>query len=705
MKFKIVRDLGGRLRLRMGQYVFTKEQGQGLTSLLFGISDVKEVETCSGNGSILVVYQGEVARNRVLSLVSGLKLSEIPQEIPEPETVAYQQKQEFGEKLFCLIGRHYLSKWFLPVVLRPIYGWWRGYRYIKEGVSALLSGKMTVEVLDGTAIGISLWRKDYSTASSTMFLLQLSDLLLDYSNQRAKNQLTKSLAVTGGKVWIVEEGVEREVACESLSVGDVIRLRKGVMVPVDGTILTGDGLVNEATMTGESLSVHKEKGGSVFAGTLLEDGEIDISVRSLGKNTRIAQIVEYIHSGESTKAEIQGKAEHLADGIVPVSFGLFFGTYLFTRNMTRALSVLMVDFSCAIKLTTPIAVISALKEGAERGILVKGGKYLELLSQVDTVVFDKTGTLTEAVPQVAKVLSVSEKYSEEEVLRVAACLEEHFPHSVAAAIVAEAEKVGVKHPESHGKVEYIVAHGIVTCKDGVCSCIGSGHFIFEDENIPYPEEKRQWIESESEGLSPVYLSIGGELAGVICISDPPRPEAKEMILGLRELGISDIVMMTGDSVRTARYISEELGLDGYYGALLPDGKAKLIEELKGKGRTVLMVGDGLNDAPGLSSANVSMTLAGSSDLAREVADITILSSDLRDILVARRLSNGLMGKISGNYGKIVAFNSTLLGLGIFGILTASQNAWLHNMSTLTFAGLSTRPLLRDGKEGKKYETT
>lgn len=705
MKFKIVTEKAGRLRLRMGQYVFSQQQGQGLSNLLLGISSVKQVEFCHVNGSILVLYEKKSAKTEVISTLKQLRLSDIPEETLLPETVAYQQEQGFQGSLALLMGKHYLSKWFLPTALKPWYHWWKAWGYLKQGISSLLFGKITVEVLDATAIGVSMFRKDYTTASSTMFLLQLSELMLEYSNLRAKNQLTKSLAVTTGNVWIVEGQEEREIPAENLAIGDVIRLRKGTMIPADGTIISGDGLINEATMTGEPLSVHKECGLSVFAGTLLEEGQLDMEVRSLGKNTRIAQIVDFIQSGESTKANIQGKAEHLADQIVPISFGLFFGTFLFTGNLTRALSVLMVDFSCAIKLTTPIAVISALKESAEHHILVKGGKYLELLSQVDTVVFDKTGTLTEAVPHVSKILTIHEDYSEHDILTIAACLEEHFPHSVAAAIVAEAAKRGLNHPEFHDKVEYIVAHGIVTSHNGIRSCIGSRHFIFEDENIPYPVEKGDWLQSEIDSDSPVYLAIGETLVGVLCIHDPPRPEAKQMIADLRLLGIKEVIMMTGDTESTAKHVATELNLDGFHASLLPDGKAKLIENLKANGKTVLMVGDGMNDAPGLSSANVSMTLAGSSDLAREVADITILSHDLREILVARRLSTALMEKIAHHYRMIVAFNSSLLLLGIFAVLTASQNAWLHNVSTLGFAGLSTKPLLTDKNEVISNETT
>lgn len=701
MKFTIASDNRGRLRLRLGQYVFNEEQGQGLVTLLTTVPSVTKVATCYKNGSILILYGDATQKSAILRYMSQLTLQEIPKELPTQEVVMAEQEHQFQQDLAVLVGGHYVRKWLFPVWLKPWYYGWRTLGYVKEGLKALFYGKMTVEVLDATAIGVSMLRRDYTTASSTMFLLQLSELLLEYSNTRAKNELTRSLAIGHQTVWCVEEGVEREIPLEELTVGQVIRLRTGVMIPVDGTILSGDGLLNESTMTGEPLPVHKEKDASVFAGTLLEDGEIDVYVRTVGADTRIAQIVDVIHSGEETKATIQGNAERMADAIVPYSFGLFFATYLFTRDLTRALSVLMVDFSCAIKLTTPISVISALKEGAERGIVVKGGKYLELLSQVDTVVFDKTGTLTEAVPSVAKVLTVSDKYTQDEVLTMAACLEEHFPHSVASAIVEEAVNRGLNHPEVHGKVEYIVAHGIVALQNGLRTCIGSYHFIFEDEGISYPEEKKEWLQQEIGSYSAVYFALGEELVGVLCIHDPPRPEAKKVVNQLREVGISDIIMLTGDSEGTARYISEELGLDSFIASVLPDEKANYVEKLKEEGKTVLMVGDGINDAPALSCANVSMTLAGSSDIAREVADISILSHSLEDIVVAHGLSTGLMERIRTHYKGIVGFNASLLLLGVFGITTASQNAWFHNMSTLGFAMGSTKRVLDSSSEKKK----
>lgn len=699
MKFTITSDCSGRLRVRAGQYMFQEEQGQGLVSLLSARPFVEKVETCSKNGSILVLYTHKSARKDVLSFLRTLAIKDIPSESLPEEVVMAKQEVAFQLDFTRLVGGHYLKKWLIPSWLKPWYHSFKALSYIKEGVLSLFRGHVSVEVLDATAIGVSLLRNDISTASSTMFLLQLSELLLEYSNTRAKNQLTRSLAVYDQVVWLVEEE-ERQIPLESLEVGQAIHLRTGSMIPVDGTIVSGDALLNESSMTGEPLAVHKEQNGSVFAGTLVEEGDIIVKVVKLGNQTRIAQIVDVIHSGEDTKASIQGKAERLADGIVPYSFGLFLGTYLFTGNMTRALSVLMVDFSCAIKLTTPISVISALKESAEHGVIVKGGKYLEILSQVDTVVFDKTGTLTEAVPSVAKILSLNPQYSENQVLTLVACMEEHFPHSVASAIVKEAEIRGLAHPEFHEKVEYIVAHGIVTQQNGVRSCVGSYHFIFEDEAIPYPQEKETWLKEEIGNYSAVYFAMNGELVGVICVYDPPRIDAKQVVAQLKHLGIPHIKMLTGDSYATAKSISEELGIDSFVASVLPDEKATHIQQWKSEGHTVLMVGDGINDAPALSCADVSITLAGSSDIAREVADISILSHELQQIIYIRQLSTELMAKISQHYHGIAVFNALLILGGMFGISTASLNAWLHNVSTLGFAALSTRSLLRDdtGKE-------
>ncbi len=698
MKYKIICDNAGRLRIRFGKYIINREQCYGLTELLFSFHDVKKVEVNDKNGSILVEYLGASVREQLLNTFTALSLEKIPKINPNEEQKAAILDKEFKHRVFWHVTNHLLRYFFMPISIHRVYVVYRSIRFIKLGLYALIKKRLNVEVLDATAILTSLCCGHFSTASSTMFLLNLSDILLNYSNARAKNALAQSLAINVDSVWQVRDGVEISVKLNDVKVGDILRIRKGSMIPVDGNIVAGDALINEAPMTGEPLSVHKTVESTVFAGTVLEDGEIDIEVISLKNESRIAKIISLIDSGEKEKATVQGRAEQLADDIVPLSFGMFLGTLIFTQNVSRALSVLMVDFSCAIKLTTPITIISALKEGVQQDVLVKGGKFLEKLAEVDTVVFDKTGTLTNAVPKVSKIISVKERYTEDIILRIAACLEEHFPHSVAAAIVAEAKEKGLRHPEDHGKVEYIVAHGLVSTYNGRRAVIGSKHFVFEDEKIIPPLINEKEIGEDSA----VYLAIDDELVGIICVNDPPRADAKQTIEMLRCEGIKEIVMITGDSEGSARFTSELLGLDGYYAQVLPDGKAEIIEDMKLHGKTVLMVGDGINDTPALSCADVALTLNGSSDIAREVADIAIMSDELPKIIMARRLAIGMMEKIHRQYSFIVGFNAALIGLGIFGIITANRSAWLHNASTIALTGLSTRPILK--KEKRNDET-
>lgn len=699
MNITIIRKTMERLRLRMGRNKITKEQGKEISTLLLRISGVEQVKVTVANGGILVRHGAEVAghvQGEVIDFLARLDVRRLALTTQtKEESLLPEGEDSFRYALGKLVLGHTLRKYLLPTVIVPWYTWYRSRLYLWKGLLALSRGQITVDLLDATAIAASLLTKEYATASSTMFLLRLSELLLDYSNFRAKNQLTQSLFDHKGKVWLVEGSDEHEVSLDTVTVGQIIRVRAGAMVPVDGIIHEGDAQVNESTMTGESVSVHKSKGSSVFAGTVVEEGEMDICVRTHSSETRIAQIVDFIQEGEEKKASIQGKAERWADQVVPFSLGLFAATYLFTRNLTRAMSVLVVDFSCAIKLTTPIAVISALKEGAEQGIVIKGGKYLERMSKVNTVVFDKTGTLTEAVPRVSQIIVLDDTYSKEEILRIAACLEEHFPHSVAAAIVQEAKNQQLLHPEFHEKVEYLVAHGIVATVEGQRYIIGSRHFIFEDEAVPYPSQGEEWMNQQVGSDSGIYLAIEKVLVGIICIYDPPRPEAKAVIAELRHRGMGEMIMLTGDNPNTAATVAKDLDLDDYVASILPEGKATKVEALKRQGKTVLMLGDGINDAPALSCADVSLTMAGSSEMAREVADISIHSHNLEDVLRVRDLSTALMSRISWHYAMIVAFNGLLLATGAMGWTSVALNAWLHNGSTLLFAGLSTRPLLKD----------
>lgn len=705
MKFQIIYNSLGRLRIRLGKYSFTKEQGYGLSTLLLELSGVLNVHTNYKNGSILIIYNETIEARKIIDFCKKIKLHDIETSPITTEQAQFEFKEEFRDNILTLYSKHSIKKYILPLFLPLSFCNFitvvKSLKYIKEGIKSLSKFELSVEVLDGTAIGVSLLSNNYSTASSIMFLLTLSDLLLEHSNKRAKNALAGSLAIKVDTVWLVQSDKEVSIPIGDLKIGDTILVRAGSMISVDGDIVDGEAYINESTMTGEALPVHKTAGKSVFAGTVIESGELKILVRELENNTRISKIISMISNEEENKALIQGKAERLADGIVPVSFGLFFATFLFTGNITRAMSVLMVDFSCAIKLTTPLVIITALQQGVKNNVLIKGGKYLEILDRVDTVIFDKTGTLTNAVPKVSKIIAVSDEYDEDKILTIGACLEEHFPHSMAAAIVSEAVEKGLNHPEEHEKVEYIVAHGIASSYRGKRSIIGSAHFVFDDEAVPYPEEKRLWIKKEIGANSAIYLALDQKLIGIICVNDPPRDDASKTIQALRKEGISEIIMITGDSEATAKSISNQLGIDKYYSSVLPDGKSEIIENLKKEGRTVLMIGDGVNDTPALSCANVSMTLESSSDIAREVSDISILSENLMDIVYTKQLANGLMKKISNNYQFIVGFNSALIVCGIFGFVTINQAAWLHNMSTISLAGLSTRTI----QGGKSYETT
>ncbi len=709
MKYHIIYDKPSRLRVRFGKYILTKEQCYGLCDMLLCISGIEKVSANEINGSVLVEYKGNSARDEVLKKLTGISLSDIKDGAPTEEQRGAILEAGIKKRIVIHIACHIARYLFMPTYPHKIYTLVRSIPYIINGCHALASKKINVEVLDGTAITASLLSKNYKTASSTMFLLGLSDLLLEYSNLRAKHALAKSLTINVDKVWLVRNGAEIEVHHSDIVIGDVIRVRKGSLIPMDGTVVGGDALVNQATMTGEPLPVHKTVESTVFAGTVIEDGEIDIEVLSLQNDSRIAKIIDLIDTGEKEKALVQGKAERLADDIVPISFGLFFATLALTGSITRALSVLMVDFSCAIKLTTPITIISALKESVNHDVFVKGGKYLEVLSKVDTIIFDKTGTLTNAVPKVSKIIPIAEGYSEDEVLKIAACLEEHFPHSVASSIVKEAKKRNIHHPEEHGKVKYIVAHGIASTYDGKHSVIGSRHFVFDDENVPFPNEKEDYINSQIQSDSAVYLAVDGELIGVICVNDPPRADAKVTIDMLRDEGIKDIYMITGDGENSAKHTCELLGIDKYYASVLPDDKAKIVEKLKAEGRTILMVGDGINDTPALSVADVSLTLNGSSDIAREVADISVLSHELTKIVEIRRLAEKLMRKIYIQYGIIVSFNTALIVLGIFGVLTANTSAWLHNASTIGLTMTSAKSIMKKEDlilmEGQKDETT
>ena len=617
-----------------------------------------------------------------------------------PELGIKQIDNKFKQDLMILTAKHFAFKMFLPSCFRVPITIFRSLKYIKKALKSLLDCKVNVDVLDGASITSCLLQRNFKTAGTVMFLLSVSGLLEDYTHARTKAVLTDSLAIKTDKVWLVTKDGDVLIPIDDLSIGDNIRVQTGKVIPIDGTVVSGDANVNESSMTGEPLPAHKQEGNSVFAGTVVEEGSLVIKVRELASNTKISKIIDLINDSENLKAGVQSHAERLADRIVPFSFLGFFAVLAFTRNITKAVSLLMVDYSCAIKLSTPIAVISAIKEAADNKITIKGGKYLEAFANADTIVFDKTGTLTNAEPTLEKVISFSE-YSEDDILRIAECLEEHFPHSVANAVVIAAAQRGLSHIEEHTQVNYIVAHGISTTLHGKRAVIGSKHFVVEDENVEITQEQQEKINEKSGACSVLYLSVGGELIGVLCISDPPRKEAKKAIELLKSHGIKNVVMLTGDSFKAAKATAEMLGITEYKYQVLPEQKHGYVERLKSDGNKVIMVVDGINDTPALAAADVSVAMSDASDIARETADITITNSEITELVRIRILSELLMRRINKNYRFIIGFNSALMLSGLIGIITPSLLALLHNASTMLICAKSMSPLIDDENDSKK----
>lgn len=688
MKYQIIYDQPGRLRLRSGMYAFTEQQGYSLAALLRQNPAVLSVEVTWRNCGILIYYK-EGCREEILQLVSSICQKDLIEIEAQEEDQSAKLDTDFQMNLVKTAGYHFARKLFLPVLLNN--GWilYRSAQYIARGIKELWNHRLNVEVLDAASILASLAQRDCKTASSVMFLLNISSLLEEYTHKRTHNALARSLSINVDQVWRVDGDTDTLVPMADIHVNDWIRVRSGNLIPVDGRVIDGEAMINEASMTGESLAVAKRADSSVYAGTVLEEGSLVIQVTALSDESRIAQIMDMIDHSEALKAGVQSQAEHLADAIVPYSFLGALSVFAITRNLTKALSVLMVDYSCAIKLSTPIAVISAMKEASDHGILIKGGKYFEIFSEADTIVFDKTGTITESCPKLDKVIPFG-KYTRDEVLRISACLEEHFPHSVARAIVKQAEVEGLVHEELHAEVEYVVAHGI-SSKIGDKKClIGSYHFIAEDEHIRVTQKQRMEIEAAAQGRSVIYLTIGKSLAGVLLIYDPPRPEAKAVIQDLYKEGIKRIYMLTGDSENAARAVAEEIGVTDYQAQVLPEDKANIIGSLRSDKTKLIMVGDGINDSPALAAADVSVAMQDASDLAREVADITLLHNNLEDIVFLRRLSNAMLQRIKGNYRFIVTFNTGLLVSGLAGLISPAVSAYLHNLSTMMIGASSMR---------------
>ena len=692
MKFYIKHESRGRIRIHLAQKRMSSVQAETLLYYLQNQKQVSFAKVYDRTGDAVICYQGE--RSEIIRMVQTFHYEEVELPTELIESSGRELNNEYQEKLISKVIYHFGRKWFLPAPIRTAYTAVVSVKYIWKGIQTLAKGKIEVPVLDATAIGVSMFRGDYGTASSVMFLLGVGELLEEWTHKKSVGDLARSMSLNVGKVWLKKDGQEILVPSEKIVPGDEVVVHMGNLVPFDGEVSDGEGMVNQASLTGESVPVRRTLGSVVYAGTVLEEGELTILVKQTGGSSRYEKITAMIEESEKLKSGLESKAEHLADRLVPYSLGGTALTYLLTRNATKALSILMVDFSCALKLAMPISVLSAIREANQHKITVKGGKFLEAVADADTIVFDKTGTLTKAQPTVAEVVSFSETKSPDELLRIAACLEEHFPHSMAKAVVDAAKEKHLDHEEMHSKVEYIVAHGISTTIEGKKAVIGSYHFVFEDENSVIPEGMEEKFRHLPAEYSHLYLAIEGVLAAVICIEDPLRPEAAEIVRQLKKAGLKKIVMMTGDSERTAKAIAKKVGVDEYYAEVLPEDKANFVEKEKAEGRKVIMIGDGINDSPALSAADVGIAISEGAEIAREIADITVAADDLAEILVLRMLSNRLMKRIHKNYRFIVTFNAGLILLGVGGILQPTTLALLHNTSTL-YIGLKSMGNLLD----------
>ncbi len=679
MRFKIEHEIRDRVRLHICQKRMTCRQADQLEYFLTNLEGVTAAKVVERNQDAVISFSGN--REEILKAVQGFSYEKA--EAPESylQNSGREMNGEYWEKMVNHVVLHYGKKIFLPLPIRTFLTTLKSVKYIWKGVCTLAKCRVEVPVLDATAIGVSILRGDFSTASSVMFLLGFGEILEDWTHKKSVDDLARSMSLNVSKVWLVTDDTEVQVGTDTIKPGDRVRIHMGTVIPFDGVVTDGEATVNEASLTGESMPVAKHTESYVYAGTVLEEGELTIRVKETSGSTKFEKIVTMIEETERLKSAVESKAEHLADSLVPYTLAGTALTYALTRNVTKALSILMVDFSCALKLAMPISVLAAIREANAHHITVKGGKFMEAVAEADTIVFDKTGTLTKAQPTVADIVSFNGD-SKENLLRLAACMEEHFPHSMAKAVMDAAKERGLTHEEMHSKVEYIVAHGISTTVNGRKAIIGSHHFVFEDEKCAIPTGKEEIFKNLPEEYSHLYLGIEGELAAVICIEDPLRPEGPEVIKALRKAGFTQIVMMTGDSDRTAKAIAAKVGVDKYYSEVLPEDKAKFVEEAKAQGRKVLMVGDGINDSPALSAADVGIAISDGAELAREIADITIGADDLSVMVTLKEISNGLMDKIHKNYRRIVGINGSLIALGVTGVIQPTMSALLHNTSTL-----------------------
>ncbi len=690
MKFIIKHEIPGRIRVHMVQPKMTFEEADILLYYLVNLENVTKAKVYERTQDAVIYYEKD--RREIIKALQkfGYDRGTVPEGLTEHS--GRQMNAEYQEKLLMKVVMRFGGKLLIPAPVRAVWTGVRSLKYLQQGIVSLKKGRLEVAALDATAIGVSILRRDMNTASSIMFMLGIGELLEEWTHKKSVGDLARDMSLNVGKVWLLREEQEILVPAKQIEPEDLVVVRMGNVIPFDGVVSGGEAMVNQASMTGEAVPVKKTAESYVYAGTVVEEGELIICVKAVSRATRFEKIVTMIEESEKLKSNLESHAEHLADQLVPYTLAGTILTWLLTRNVTKALAVLMVDFSCALKLAIPISVLSAIREAGAHNITVKGGKYMEAAANATTIVFDKTGTLTEARPTVRKVVSFCEQ-SEDELLRMAACLEEHFPHSMAKAVVEAARKRGLEHEEMHSKVNYIVAHGISTTIEGKRVVIGSHHFVFEDEKCSVREPWIRQFETLPEECSLLYLAIEHELAAVVCIEDPLRKEAADVVRALKATGLEKVVMMTGDSEKTAASVARRVGVDAYYSEVLPEDKAKFVEQERASGRTVIMIGDGINDSPALSAANVGIAIRDGAQIAQEIADITISAENLWEIVMLRRLSEALMRRIQKNYRSIVGINATLILLGVTGILQPTTSALLHNMSTLTISLTNMKNLL------------
>ena len=679
MKCQVLHESKGRIRIHFCISKLSLRQADLAEYYLKSICGVEDVKVFDRTADAVIFYC--CSRSDLISALARFSFENAEKKGLVPDRTSRQLNRDFEDRLVCSVLRRFASKLFLPSFVRSAIAIFRSVKYIKAGVKSLLSGKLSVSVLDATAVAVSLIRRDFGTAGSVMFMLGLGEMLEDWTHKKSVSDLAGAMALNVDKAWVKAEEGEILMPLSDISAGDKVVVRTGNMIPLDGKVCDGEAMVNQASMTGESLPVRKVNGSYAYAGTVVEEGECTILVEKTAGGGRYDRIVKMIEQSEKLKSTAEDKASRLADRLVPLTLGGTVLTYLFTRNVTKMLSVLMVDFSCALKLSMPIAVLSAMREGNKHNISVKGGRFLEAVANADTVVFDKTGTLTYAKPTVAEIVTFSGR-NEDDMLRLAACLEEHYPHSLANAVVEEAKKRGLNHEEYHSKVEYVVAHGISSTVEDKKVVIGSYHFVFEDEGCTIPPDEKDKFSSLSEEYSHLYLAVSGVLRAVICIYDPLRAEARDIIDSLHDLGISKVVMMTGDNRKTAAAVAKTVGVDEFYAEVLPEDKAEFIRNERKNGRCVIMIGDGVNDTPALSEADAGIAINSGAAIAREVADITVSSENLSQLVVLRKLSTELMFRVDRNYRFIVGFNFLLILLGVTGVIQPTLSALLHNASTL-----------------------